>query len=1464
MSYSTEEEDDSGIHIAYYDVNKRNVTNLHLTKKWSSDDYLKHADGKPIEGERHSKSHYDTFLEIENGAIKNAKRSHFSYLQSDKPYNQPQNKPEFQRQPDLELKASGESHLNLLNCISPHITRAKRSTEKWHFSLKHLKEDTLTYGRMHHLKWSSLADPKKRSRTFYELLRCYSDLSVKKDQLLQCIKELHYLAKFNDEIFKNIVNLTLERSHLNFSTWSGLVGSIVVRGDYQTQKILSKAISSDHPRPLSEKEHAKFLEAVYFIPAGPLYPELLQALLSLHKNSSKSDEITVRAMLVTSGLVRRCHDAGYNRSLSESIAQHLHKSFKTHPARFHREESQSHEEYIWSHICAFGNLGHISSLNIITKYLDHDSSGIRYFAVSALRKLPTQYTDHHLLRILRDDEHIAVKAGVIEVFIERRQNLTDEMRHAIEDALWISEEGDELDSKITEFLENYSENSHNVIKKLRKRRSTIHRKKRALIPALKPREFSLGVGKEWKRTFGGSRAGAEAVMRFVNELKLRIGIFGGNFEVNLDNLARFRAHVIMWSFDIVKGQAAFKMGAGFKNDIPKDIIHTIADTADDILAKIDGISSIFTQHLQKFLDILKKYLPFTANDFLDYISETVKVLSRTTQVARFGKFFSRIVINLGNALRASELWFKIGNLVKKLSLNLGNINLSIGSFGGGFRFLNKLVDLFSRLQLTLPRDFPVNFNINKLLIHISGPFHSTSDAVESYFEKLGFSIPKNFFKMFHFNFTLNFIPTLNKFKITMSRVLHFGNRFLEMLSVFRNMFNIGIPRLHFQDLNADYSNKNFDFGLPFDWRINFNFDLDFSGTDFANLKYLFRYLSKLFLDFSNPIVNFEQFFGEFLPKFRNIFNLKETSRDTDNPISRLKSSSGVEWFKLVVKIFQDLSKKFNFELFELSKTAEFLEALSKNIRDFSGEALGNVCKLQDFMLKSARMLESFGETLEKDMILEIEHVKNGAQEALEEVISISLFLDKFIDELRKNVSGTVNIFVEKYLAELEGSLGNVKELVDITVQFSSKSAHKLSGICYKAANISGDILDKIQSEAQNAVNEVIDFFTANSDGIATLIDNFKVVVNHLEEWYKQNLEKHLGKVAIISKTIDEFLSLIKTENSIFSEIHKVFRKLNSVIQYLNNLPEHAQKAYDFADKVIDFTTNGKNWEIQLAKLNIRKQFKLDFDKQLRKLCDEFHSFTESSIEQIDGDDLFKTFRDFVTKETDSLIFQTVKKLDLLKAPLEKAQNDLGEMSNSVQEIAAVLVELRPFSKNFFPVLQEIRRLPNCSEIYFIFKKVITRCGKATISFGKNAYTEYNTMQSEVKAFLDLLPEEWESLSLQKCISGGTCLSNSLKKQAQSVSNKMERLKTKFSELNFEDTLEMCKNRVEEASRVYDSVKNISNLVTEFSFKEEIIRIKDMSQKITGKFFGNANNHDSQVSSINASVEETICAIFKHH
>lgn len=717
------------------------------------------------------------------------------------------------------------------------------------------------------------------------------------------------------------------------------------------------------------------------------------------------------------------------------------------------------------------------------------------------------------------------------------------------------------------------------------------------------------------------------------------------------------------------------------------------------------------------------------------------------------------------------------------------------------------------------------------------------DRFNRQLKKLGSNFPKNFFERFHFKVILDFIPSLDKFKIATLRLVQFGNNFLKMLSVFRDVSNIDIPRLDrgFSKLNIGvYNNKNFDFGLPFDWRIIFNFEIGFSGSEFAKFRNLIPHLTKLFLTLGNPNVNFEQFLIEILPDMKIKLEAEKLFID-------MNFSSMPVWLKGVMKYFYSLSSQFDTKLFDLSNTVTFLGELSKVTRDFMEGPLGDVCKLQQFMLKSAEMLEMVGEDFEKDMIIKIKNVKNEAKHAIREVINISSFMDKFINQLKQNFSSTAKIFVEQYSGTLGNSMENIKEFADIIAQFLLKSANKLTGLCQKTASMTGNVLDKIQSEAQNAVKEIAEFFTSNSEGLVNVIGQFKEVVKDLEKWYKRNLEKHLGKVAIIGKTMDEFLSLIKTENKVFSDIHKVFRDINNVIQHLNNLPTHAQKGYDFADRIVNFARNGKRWRIEFKKLFKGKDFKLGFDKKLEKLCDQLQSLANNTIEHINGDNLFKTFHEFITKETDSFVSQSVEKLNLIKAPLNEARKSLEGSLNSIEEIEELAIELRPFSRHIKPVLQRISRLPNCSDIHSIFNKIITGCGKEAISFGQNAYNEYTTMKSDVEAFLKLLPDKWERLSVQKCISKGTCLSNALKKQAQSIAKKMEKLKKVFINFNFEDSLETCKHSVEELSQIFENIRKVSKMVVEFSFKEEMARITDLSRRMTGKFSGSDDELESQVS-----------------
>ena len=906
----------------------------------------------------------------------------------------------------------------------------------------------------------------------------------------------------------------------------------------------------------------------------------------------------------------------------------------------------------------------------------------------------------------------------------------------------------------------------------------------------------------------------------------------------MDNLALLRAHVIKWHFDVINGKAAFKMAARFKNDIPKDLIHSISDTADDILAAADSITSIFTKHIQNFIDKLKNYLPLDSNAFLEFITKAAEFLRRSIQATRFGRFFSQIGKFLKNALRTNGLWRRIATLVNQLLKNLKNLSLSNGPFAEGFQFLTRLVDLVSRIASELPRGFSGSFNIKDFLKHISGRFDSIGDAVGDYFKKLGLNVPRNFFGMLHFKITLRFPVSLNKFRTITVRLINFGNNFLEMLSVFRDMIKIELPRLSLPDFGLTTGgNRLFHFGLSFDWRVRFNFKINFSGPDFAKLRNFFRYLAEIFRQLNGPNIDLEKFFRDFLPSIRNELG----SIDLD----LFRNTTGLniaQWLREIMKEFENILRLQDGKLLDFSDTAKFLEELGKEAAKFSKKTLKKVCKFQGFMLKSSAKLQEFGENLENETIIAIRRIEDEAQMVISEIVNVTLFVDRLIDELQKNLSNTAKKFVNEFLTKLEASLENVKELADNIAEFTSNSTDKLAGFCHKTADLSGEILDNIQSEAENAVKELADFITSNSQGITSLVNRFKTVVTNVEKWQKRNLQKRLGKFARVAETLEEFLSLLKNENKFLRRVYKVSTNINDVLKFLKNLPEHAEKARRSADKVNEFATNAGRWETEVKKLNIRRKFKLDFDNELRKLCNEFHTLAKDSVKEIQGDNLFRTFRDFVTKETDALISTGVGKLNLLKEPLRRVRGELEKVSESVSEVEAVLVEMKPFSENFSPILKEVSQLPNCSEIQIIFDNIITKCGKGAKAFGKQAYGEYKDLRSEVKAFLELLPDEWEKLSLRKCVAGGTCLSEAFTKQAKGVSKKITTLKKKFDNKELFESLEPCQVAVEEVSRVVEKVKNISILVEEFTLKDDVMKIKDLARRITGKFSGK----DSQV------------------
>ena len=616
--FEVQEHDDSGIFTTKYHVLSDNGTHAHLHRAWTNHDYKQFADGTPVKGEHKVQSQHSAHVHFKDKKIEQVDRSMKAFFKPSNGHPRAENFKDFEKQ-DIEISTSGYSKLRLRSCSDPQHRRAKRSViEKDHVDcLKTLSRDSLLITDAEKINWSEIGGDNKKARPLHEVLRCFVDKTIKEREIAYCSTELHHMIRNDKGVLKAITQLVQNRNHQNKTSWGVYVSALAAHGKFEAQNALAYAVKTRTPRPLSDEEYESLLVAIHYIPNGPLHSSLFESLLDLAFDDTKEDHITTTAMLVLAGLAERAKKAGYNETLSDSVAEIICNRYRNKSSLYH-PESIDHEMQLRDHIWAFGNLGHHSGLPVILEYIDHDDSSIRSAVISAMRKMPKEHTDQHLMKALYQDEGLDVKAAVVSVFVDRHQNLSDSLVEGLEHAMWYANNGEALDSAIRELLENHG--NHSKARYLRQRRSLIHRRKRALIPALRPREFKLGRSRNWDMGLGGEWMGAEAAVQFSNELSLRVGIFGGKIEVNLDNFALIRAHILKYGFEIARGKAAFKASASFKNDFPKDLIHTVADAGDDLLRQFDSITSVVTTQIEKFRKKLAGFIPLRIGELTEFVT----------------------------------------------------------------------------------------------------------------------------------------------------------------------------------------------------------------------------------------------------------------------------------------------------------------------------------------------------------------------------------------------------------------------------------------------------------------------------------------------------------------------------------------------------------------------------------------------------------------------------------------------------------------------------------------------------------------------------------------------------------------------------------------------------------------------------------------------------------------------------
>ena len=1450
--YEVQEHDDSGIFRTKYNVLSANNTHAHLHRTWTNFDYQKFADGTPAKGQHKIQSQHSAHVHVKNGRIDQIHRTHKAFFRPTNGHPRADNFEGFQGQDqDIEMSTRGYSKLKLRSCSEPKHQRSKRSlTKEEHLKItRSLDSDNLLFTDTEKINWSKIGGEKKTMRPFYELLRCFTDKTMKEREIGDCSNEMHLTVRDDQGTFQKVARLVRDRSHQNLTSWAVYVAALAGHGKYEAQNALAQAIQADYPRPLRQEEYETLLVGTFYLPEGPIHTRLFDALLQLISRDEKGDEVTSTAMLVLAGLVERAKRAGYNETLSDNIAEMIHNRYINRSTLYH-PDSEEHEMNLRDHIWAFGNLGHHSGLSVILEHIDHDNSGIRSAVISAMRKLPPEHTNQHLLRALYTDEHSEVKAAVVNVFVERHQHLSDSVVQGLEHTLWHAPESETLDSSIMELLENHG--NHPKASYLRKRRSAIHRRKRALFPFLRPREFSLGPSRRWVKTYGGKWLGAESVIQFVNQVKLRIGIFGGSFELNLDNSANIQAHILKFGFEVVRGKAAFKASASFKNDFPKDLIHAIADAGDNLLKQFDSITSVIAEQINKFMAIFRGYLPLSIKKFVDFVTKVVQFVQNLVQPLRPINLISKVITMARDFLDRVKDWEWLIDKVKKIQLSLGKLTAVDDIFKKVFAALDKILDIVAGITKYLPHNLPGNFSIKKLLDilrSVSVDLHL--DKIKDYFKSLGFSVPGGFRLQLPFKFSICFSFSLESFQQVALNLLQFANRFLDMSSLLDFLKGMRFPKLQLPDMNLrfpSFQGDGFNFGLRFDWRVSLKFKLNLKSPSFQNFISIFRKLGDFLEQFRLPGFDLERFFQEILPG-KN-FDIKEVFRGL---LDGNQSANATNPADVLQDFLEDLLTKLDLEFKNvsvISDITDFLQELGPAMEQFSEKSVTRICSVYKLVLNSSQQFKDFGENVEKEGIQVLQVVENTTQNALDELLNFTILIDTLLDEVQYNFSTTAKGFVSNFLQELTGKLKDIQDLADSIVDFANGTASKVNGACTKAANFPADVIDQVQENAHKALTELGSFIGPVATEMKTVGAELKSAVTKVETWYEENLATRVGKISRVAQIISDFLSILNTKKGFLRSAREIASRINEVLTRLRNLPEYADKARKTADDVLNFADRAQDYKNEIEKLDIRKQFGIDFDQRMRDVCNEFDTIAAETLSKFGSYDIVQEVDTFFKIEADKLIAKAVSKFRRIKEPIYEIQEELQEIKTMVREVMAVLVRLKPFANNFLPILETAEKLPDCQEIKKIFFESTKPCVRNALLVGRYVIDKYKDFKKEIMVFYGMVPEAWKNFKIQKCVKGGTCIAKALIYQAKAIKDKADILKDKFWEaIGYTDTLETCEQGIDNITAVVDTVKLLVKQVRNFSIKDDVQRVKDVFHRITGRKPGGSEEGGVQKPSI---------------
>ena len=1415
-----------------------NNTHLRLKKQWTNYDYQQFADGKPTSGEHRLHFNNEINVHLENGRVKNVHRKHQALFKAkDNPRSE--NFKDFkQNRQDIEMTTKGYSILALNSCSKPdhHRTRRAVRDDYLHTERNVFRVDNLLFKDYSEINWDDIGGQKKKTKPLEMLLRCFNDNSLKEQEQADCAVELHKLVRSDKLSFKTVRNLLHKREHQNLTTWSALLSAVVAQGKVEAQEALAYAMMTDYPRPLIVEEYEILLEAILHLPSGLFHHSLFQALLNAAQHQKRPENLSTMSMLVLSGMTERSQRAGYNASLIETVVSFIHDSVQNKSLNYH-PDSEEHESCIRRHVWAYGNLGHVSGLDDILQYINHDNSHIRSAVVSAMARMPSQHTNHHLYQALYKDETKEVKKAVIEVLKDRHEQLTKPVVEALEHALSIGDKGDALDATVQEFLENHGSNQEAV--RLRKMRKHLHRQKRAFFHALRPREFKVGVNKRWTRGFGGKWLGAEALLQLVDELRLRLGLFGGSFEAVLDNLVEIRAHLLKFKFKIVDGKAAFKTYAHFKNDIPKDLIGVVADFGDKILSNVDNVFNVIVKASETVRNKIKNILPLKFEGISKFFQELVtfvrkllphlKPVKKINQVLTFAEKFVARVVTWQKDIRSIH---NLKSLLKKMFLPT--------PFENELTALNNILKIVDRVSSKLPHGLPVGFKIEDLQKAVRESRISNHwDIIRKYFSDLGYTMPTQFPDQFPLNYVVRSPSFVNELSQMVKSLLRNGNKVLDFKSLLDVATNLSLPELTLRQTEIGQASQSshkgkYTFALKFDWKIGANVDLDLISPNVLKIEELLSNGEEILKQMDHPNFDLQSFFDnmnkgerfELNVWFSDVFS--NTNKTVSTPHFPFDTNS-------VLQNMESLHVKWLPQLKIISNISIFFQEVGEAMQIFAKDNINSLCRIHQFASNSSEDLKYFEKMLQNRSINILRKIDESVQKTLSEMTNYTRTIDQMVSEISEKFRSASTTFVANSLKKLNTHLKSVQDVIDSVVVLANGTSNKVQGLCGRTVDLSASIIDQVQENAREAVQGMTSFIGPLSDEVRRLSNNLKTTLNAADAWYKTHMTENVGKLSQVAQTVFDFLAIMNTNRGFIGEVKNIERGIDNALTQLRKVPEYTVKAHQTVDDMIKFADNAKNTRAQLLRLDVRHTFGVDFDKKVQGACKQFNKMPLEAVSKLSSINVIREVNTFFTHDVERFVRKTVSDLNLAKKPLNNMREELSYMSKTIGYVMKVLLELKPLNNVFSPILKTISILPNCSELQQVVVENIKPCVKAAFEVGRDSIDTVQSLKEEISVLIQMVPATFKNFKFQKCVKGGTCIEKTFIKQAKVVKKKIALLKSTIeSAKTLSSKLGSCKEATKRIGAVLNTFKLLVQQAKHFSYRNDIMESTELISKLTGR------------------------------